>query len=449
MRWWITTMTAVLALLGGPIRADDGSETTDELDQRLKVIERKLELDQEQRKEKEKSASAVSVSGDGFTLKSADGAYVLKLRGYVQLDGRFFLDDEERPATDTLLVRRARPVLEGTLAKIFDFKIMPDFGGGQSLLYDGYVEGRFSKAFRLRAGKFKPPIGLERLQSATDIVFIERAAPTLLVPSRDLGVQLGGELAGSKLEYAVGIFNGVVDGGLADSDSTDDKELAGRLFWRPFQPSDGSVPRFDLGLGVAASSGDELGSVTAPQLPAFRSLGQQTIFSYRTDATVPGTVIADGGHERLAPQAWFYSGPFGLLAEWVSSEQGVRKDLATATLEHEAWQIQASWVVTGERNGFKGVAPRNGFGGSDGGSGAWIVAVRATEIDFDDAAFPIYADPTRSATKASALGVALSWNLVKGARWMVDYNVVRYDGGATNGDRPDEKALFTRFQIAF
>ena len=87
--------------------------------------------------------------------------------------------------------------------RIFDFRIMPDFGGGQSLLYDGYVEGRFHPAAKLRAGKFKPPLGLERLQSAIDMVFVERAAPTLLVPNRDVGVQLGGEFAGGKLDYAV------------------------------------------------------------------------------------------------------------------------------------------------------------------------------------------------------------------------------------------------------
>jgi hypothetical protein len=81
------------------------------------------------------------------------------------------------------VIRRARPIFEGTLWRIFDFRIMPDFGGGTSALFDGYVECRFSKALRVRAGKFKPPLGLERLRSATDLDFVERGAPTSLAPS--------------------------------------------------------------------------------------------------------------------------------------------------------------------------------------------------------------------------------------------------------------------------
>ena len=45
-----------------------------------------------------------------------------------------------------------------------------------------------SRGRSLTAGKFKVPVGLERLESATDIRFIERGFPTSLVPNRDLGV---------------------------------------------------------------------------------------------------------------------------------------------------------------------------------------------------------------------------------------------------------------------
>ncbi len=169
--------------------------TPEELDQRVRILERKLELEAEKNEALAKSQGQAVASRDGFEVKSADNAFRLKLRGYLQVDGRFFLDDEELPATDSWVIRRARPVLEGTLFKFVDFKIMPDFGGGTTVLYDAYIEARFSKAARLRAGKFKPPVGLERLQSATDLLFVERAFPTGLVPSRDIGLQLGGELA--------------------------------------------------------------------------------------------------------------------------------------------------------------------------------------------------------------------------------------------------------------
>ena len=72
-------------------------------------------------------------------MRSADGSHSIRFRAVLQLDGRFFGDDTERPATDTFLVRRARPYIEGTLARIVEYRIMPDFGGGSTTLEDAYL----------------------------------------------------------------------------------------------------------------------------------------------------------------------------------------------------------------------------------------------------------------------------------------------------------------------
>ena len=389
---------------------------------------------------------AAGAAGKGIEIESADGEVRLRLRGYLQFDGRWFLAEAAGGrATDTLVVRRARPILEGTVHGRFGFRIMPDFGGGKTELTDGYLEARFSKAATLRVGKFKPPVGLERLQSATDLALVERALPTDLVPNRDVGIQLGGGVAAGRLEYALGIFDGVVDGGSGDLDSADAKELAARLVWRPLAGADGG----DLGLGVAASRGEESGTPSAPALPAFRSHGQQTFFSYRSDGTGPGSAVAAGRRTRWAPQGWFYRGAFGVLAEWVASAQRVTRGDDAAVLTSTAWQIQLSWVATGEDDSYRGVAPRRPFG-SDGGRGACLIAIRAAGLAADAGAFPVYADPARAARRATALGAAVSWNLAGGVRWMLDYEWTRFDGGAAGGsDRGDERVVSTRFQVAF
>lgn len=419
-----------------------------ELEQRLRIVERKLELQAEKEAEAAKTTPVVSVGKEGFSLRSADGAFALKLRGYLQLDGRFYADDAARRAVDTFVVRRARPIVEGTLWRIFDFRIMPDFGGGTSALFDGYVEGRFNKYLRVRAGKFKPPLGLERLQSATDLALVERAAPTSLAPQRDVGVQVAGEALDGRLEYQVGAFNGSIDGAMADSAASDGKDLAARFFWQPFRNPDGTPPAVDLGIGLAASRGDQSGNATAPGLPSFRTAGNQTFFSYRADGTAAGTAIADGQRSRLLPQGWFYVGRFGALFEYTRSEQRVRRDQVERDLENEAWQAQLSWVLTGERNSFRGVEPRHPWGA--GGHGALILAARYSVLTIDPAAFPQFADPSRSASEQRLCSLGLSWNLARGVRWMVDGGITKFDGGAPGGsDRPDEKAVLTRFQIAF
>jgi hypothetical protein len=79
----------------------------DELDQKQRILERKWELLQEEAAAKAKEAPALIAGKDGFALKSADGKFQLKLRGYTQTDGRFFLGDEEKCLTNTFLLRDA------------------------------------------------------------------------------------------------------------------------------------------------------------------------------------------------------------------------------------------------------------------------------------------------------------------------------------------------------
>lgn len=422
-------------------------ERLDELDQKIRVLDRKTELDKEAAAEKAKTAGQAVAGKDGFSLKSADGNFQLKLRGYVQLDGRFFQSDDQRPGTDTFTLRRVRPILEGTVYKIFDFRIMPDFGGGQTVLQDAYMEARFTPAFKVRAGKFKPPVGLERLQSGTDLLFVERALPTNLVPNRDLGVQLSGDLVGGGVNYALGVFNGVLDGSSADADTNDDKDYAARIFFQPFLA--GSGPFKNLGFGVAASVGEQEGTVTAPNLPVFRTPAQQTFFSYRSDGTALNTVIADGDRTRFSPQAYFYSGPFGLLAEYATSKQAVRRGTVARDLEHKAWQVAASWVLTGGEPSFKSVNPKKVFDPSAGTWGAFELAARYHKQELDDETFPTFANIASSASAAEAWAVGFNWYFNKNLRLLFDYETTSFEGGAASGDREDEKILFSRFQVAF
>jgi phosphate-selective porin OprO/OprP len=444
-----------LPFLAGPLQAQepqDGAQTQEEkieeLDQKVRILERKEELRQEQETEKAKTATSVTSGKDGFSIKSADGAYVLKLRGYAQFDGRFFQKDDERPAVDTFTLRRVRPMFEGTVFKIFDFRIMPDFGQGQTVLFDAYIEGRFSPYFKVRAGKFKPPVGLERLQSATDILFVERALPTNLVPNRDLGVQVSGDFNGGAASYAVGVFNGVADGGnQADADNNDEKDVEARLFFQPFLVAGG--PLKNLGFGLAGSSGKHEGTLTASGLPGYRTPAQQTFFSYRSDTTAAGTVVADGRHTRLSPQGYFYSGPFGLLAEYVQSKQEVRRGTVTTDLTHTSWQASASWVLTGGEASYRGVSPKQNFDLKNHTWGAFELAARYSKLDLDEDTFPTYANPASSARSATAWAVGLNWYLNKSLKVMLDYEATQFDGGAATGDREDENILFSRFQVAF
>ena len=421
--------------------------TLEVLEQRLRVLERLLEFEKEAAATRASTASTFKVGSDGATWAAPDQNFQLKLRGYMHQDSRYYAG-ENHAGLSTFTLRRVRPVIEATAFKKYSFRIMPDFGDGRVVLYDAHVDLAFARPLQLRFGKFKPPVGLERLMSATAIPFTERALPTSLVPNRDLGIQLSGDILGGGVNYAIGVFNGVDDGSLADGDINNDKELASRVIVQPFINSLGILRGF--GAGVAVTHGTQHGNLTSAGLAGYRSPGQNSFFSFRNNAKVTGTVIADGTRQRIMPQAFYYVGAFSSLGEYVASTSRIRLDQTTDQLQQRAWQLSAGYVLTGEDASARGVKPLSAFDPTNGQWGAVELVARAHALQIDDAAFPLYADPTRSARAAQAWAAGVNWYLNANVKLVVDYERTSFKGGAANNaDRPTEQAVFARVQFAF
>ena len=437
-----------------PAEGASGADVAD-LDRRLRAVE--LGLDERDGQaaladaQPAPAAPAANTRGPeivlsadkGASIRSADGQVQLKLGVLLQADNRVFIDDDDRPQNDTFLWRRVRPTLEGSWGDLVGFRLTPEFAGDSASLVDAYVDLKFSPAATLRLGKVKGPIGLERLQSGAALALVERGYPTELAPNRELGAQLQGTLAGAKLGYVLGVYNGAADG--RDSPTTNpdnDYELAGRLFLEPWKGGAGALS--GLGLGIAASTGDKHGAGNN-FLPRYRTPGQSTFFSYAAG------VAADGGHSRWSPQAYWYIGPLGLLGEYIRSRQEV-VDTATAaraTLDNEAWQLTGSWVLTGERASYRGVRPDHPFAPGQGGWGAFELVARYGLLDIDNAAFPLFASASSSASESRAWTLGLNWYLTGNLKLVANYSHADFVGGAVGGDREDEKTFFTRAQFSF
>jgi len=420
----------------------------EEIDQKERILERKWELAQEDATAKSKQTAVAAAGKDGFNLKSADGNFQLKLRGYIQSDARFFGADDQDSYPNTFLMRRIRPIFEGTLDKHFDFYLMMDFGGGSATVQDAYIDFHYVPQMRLRFGKMKGPIGIERLQSGANLLFMERSLPTNLVPNRDLGIQLHGELAQGAITYAVGLFNGVVDGASADTDVEDGKDIMARLFLLPFKNNDGWLQNF--GFGLARSSGIQNGTVSAPALTSYKTPAQLTAFRYRSDGTAAGTVIANGKRTRMSPQAYFYNGPFGILAEYVISEQVVKLDAANRKLGNSSWQVAASYMLTGQKLTFKGAALSNSFNPKENSWGAFELAARLSNLSVDENSFPLFADNAKSIQEINSIGVGINWYLNKNIKFSLNYEQSTFDrGAAKEADRVQEKVISSRLQLSY
>ncbi len=427
------------------------------LDQKVRILERKQELEQEATAERAKTAPLVSAGVSGFSISSADTNFVLRLRGGLQADGRFYAG--ESTAKDTFLLRRVRPIIEGTVYGKFDYRLMFDFASGVSLsaannssILDAYGDLRLYPEFNIRVGKFKAPVGLERLQSWNNLLFIERGFPTQLLPNRDAGIMLHGALFDGLFNYQAGAFNGTPDGGSSDFDTSDsDKDFAARLFTLPFKQSSASALR-GLGLGIAGTLGEQ---DRTPR--AYTTHGSQRFFGYRssTDATKPNS-LGDGTQWRLSPQAYWYWGPFGLLGEYAISSQETRQAGggagagSRATLQNTAWQVEASYFLSGEQNSYKAVSPRRPFTIGGAGWGALEFTARVGELDPDDDAFPVFADPTTSAAKAFSWGLGFNWHLNRFFKLTFNYentDLRGFDNRYTGIERED--VFLTRLQVTY
>jgi phosphate-selective porin OprO and OprP len=447
----------------------EGKPTVESLEQQLKIAERKNELAWEAAEAKSREAPQFQAGPTGFSFSSADKNFVLRLRGLIEMDSRtFFGESDLLQGNDGFLLRRARPIIEGTLYRDFDFAIVPDFAPPTATLFDAYVNYRYEPGLQLRVGKFKPPVGLEMLQSAATLPFNERSLASDLVPNRDIGLQLWGELEEGKWHYAVGVFNGVGDGDISSNVPFDDnKEFAGRVFAHPFKDVSRTWLK-GVGLGVGGSFGLVSSNVAGlpnnvgGTLPGYWTDGQQQFFAYNPLA---GTVVADGHHWRIQPQATYFLGPFGLAGEYGVSYQDVLNSatLRRASLNNTAWSITGQWMLTGEPASRQAIVPKNPFNLRQGGWGAWQLVGRYGQLHVDDEAFQGFSNPDTSAESVGTWSVGLNWWLNRNIRILTSFSYSLFNGGgvinpvdpnsvlppATVTASGDEKVFFTRIQLGF
>jgi phosphate-selective porin OprO/OprP len=423
-------------------------DRVNQLEQELALVRRQLEVDAETQASKP-APPVITAGTDGFSIRSADSKYQLRIRGYTHFDGRFF---EEAPANrpagaDTFFFRRIRPIFEGTLANVVDFRIMPDFAGSQLVVQDAWANLRYLPEAQLQFGKYKEPVGLERLQSATAIWFIERALPTQIVPNRDLGVMLQGTFREGLVSYQLAWMNGVPNGGSADTDGGDDKDLVARLFVHPFQET-GIAPLQGLGLGFATTYGRQEGAPAS-----YKTSGQQTFFAYRTATTGPVTpaVFQTGQRVRYSPQAYWYWGPFGLLGEYVSSSGDYRRaGFSDTRVADSAWQISGAWAVTGENESYKGFIPSASFDPAAGSFGGFELIARFSRLRVGSDAFRSnFANPATSAQTADLWSIGINWYLNRFIKLGLNYDHTAFDNFGDFDNRTSEGVILSRVQLSY
>src|SRR5436190_21033901 len=99
-RWMV--IAALLSAQTGYVLAEDQNDELNrlkqqlqQLDQKVRILERNKELEAEAAEAKGKTLPLVTLGAGGLSVSTADTNFLLKFRGYVQADSRTFLGADE------------------------------------------------------------------------------------------------------------------------------------------------------------------------------------------------------------------------------------------------------------------------------------------------------------------------------------------------------------------
>jgi phosphate-selective porin len=278
-------------------------------------------------------------------IKPAGKEPTLSIGGLLQVqtevgdrgDSRFANDN------DRVYLRRARLNAAGKFLEEFDFKLEMDFAGTlanttglRAQLTDGYVNWNRNPEANIKIGQFKTPFGYEQLYADPRLFTLERSLVNdRLTVSRQLGVQVGGELFEKRLTYAVGVFNG---NGVNNNFNDDDRFLlAGRLSGVLWQGRlGGESASWSLG-GNAYSSEDT-------NIPQASEFGFDS-----TPSTADRDNIFAGKRRGTGFDTQLQAGRFDFWAEALRTKWEPISGRPSRSFESDGWYAQGSWYVVKDR----------------------------------------------------------------------------------------------------
>lgn len=370
-------------------------------------------------------------------------------------NGDFALDPENRT-----LVRRARLGVRGTVRPDnISYRLDMEFSGvdgGQ--IRDAWLGWDELPCLNtLRVGNQKRPYGLDHLNSSNFMTFLERPMIVDAVnrENRRVGIMTYGSSHNSARNWQVGVFNMVTiqDNNQIVGDVAQ-VEVAGRLANTVWY-DERSNGRGYAHLGFAGTLAFPGGAMDENQ--AFF----QTRPEGRTASQWLDTGVIDGAHayQLLALESVVNVGSLQFTGEWMHI--WMQRETARSLGMHGGY-LSVSYFLTGEhvpwdRNiGILGrVSPHENFfcldtcdGRRGRGLGAWQVAARLSQADFND--HDILGGIGKSVT------LALNWYMNANTRWQFNYLIGRVDnrrttltGGAMPVVSGSYSIIGTRFVIDF
>jgi phosphate-selective porin OprO/OprP len=344
---------------------------------------------------------------EGLRFETPDKEFTAKLGGRIMVDGTWVSEDDGIKADvgnqkDGVEFRRARLYLAGRMYGNVEYKIEFDFADGDADFTDVYIALPDFPLGHLKLGHFKEPFGLEELTSSKYITFLERVLSSA-DPARNTGVMLYDSLHDERMTWAAGIFRITDSFGEVEDDGG--YSGTGRVTGLPVYEDNGAS-LIHLGAAYSYRGPDN-------NLLRLRSRPEAHQVDYFMNT---GFMPTDNAGILGLESAWV-CGPLSVQGEYFYID--VDRTSGLSSVDFDGYYGQVSYFLTGEHRKYKKssgtfdrVKPKENYG-DEGGTGAWEVAARFSNIDLNDG------DVAGGRVRNTTAG--LNWYLNPNTRMMWNY----------------------------
>jgi len=364
-------------------------------------------------------------------ISSTDGRYEFQPFGRVHLDYAFF-DDDKKDHGDNANFRRARLGFKGKVDEDWKYTFEMDFAKEDVAFKDISVKYTGLDFADFQVGHFKPYFGMDENQSSNYIQFLERASVSNAF-ARDEEIGAGFRSGHDNWSVAAGVWN--EDGG-TDSSATDDEAwtIDGRATFAPLNEK-GRVVHLGAGGSYRVPNAGSDNVTFSSKVTGVGANLITTSAITNVDSSQIYNLEAAGAFDSFAAQAEYY------IVD-VNKQTGIDPSFG-------GWYAQASYLLTGETRpydakigNFKRIKPSNPFSLKTGGTGAWELLGRVSNVDLNDQG----AGVTGGELDDWTLGV--NWYVNNNTRFMFNYINADTDNNAVVAD--DDPQVFTiRAQVDF
>lgn len=380
---------------------------------------------------------SVSVKLDkGLKISSGDKAFEMKLGGRVMTDYAWIDDDRDLDGNGSEF-RRARFFMSGKAFNDWKYKLQIGYASEEVDIEDAYIGYTGFDNVNITLGHHKMPFGLEELTSSKYITFMERGVATGFSPSRQNGLSVG--TGGDNWSFKAAAH---LEGTDNENDGRDeDYGYGGRVTFAPIADGQNIL---HLGAAWHHLEYEENGLVNG-------TFDQQR-FRFRPEIhtinTRPYDTRINGAEDQdtFGLEAAVVLGSVSLQGEYFMRDVGTTTD----DVDLDGYYVFGSWFLTGESRNYDAssgdfgrVTPNSIVG--QGGTGAWELALRYSEIDLYDTASSVAA----FGEEGDITTIGLNWYATSNIRLMANYvnATVEYPGTTQSDD--DIKAFQVRGQIDF